>query len=144
MNWKKEAENDLRNYNRRKESLESMHERAQALKYQREAIKAVSDCAPVQGGNIPQDEKQVNLICEQERLKFNLEAAQILVNNTEKGLTGLDDTERMVLDRFYISPIKNHVESLMVELNYEKSQIYRIKDSALYKFTVALYGITDY
>jgi len=32
----------------------------------------------------------------------------------------------------------------MEELNYEKTRVYEIKDQALYKFTIAMYGIVEY
>ena len=67
-----------------------------------------------------------------------------LLDLIERGLASLDKTERLVLDRFYIDRPKNHVERLMEELNYEKTRVYEIKDQALYKFTIAMYGIVEY
>jgi hypothetical protein len=59
-------------------------------------------------------------------------------------LEGLDDRERLVLERFYIQRTRGHVERLMDELHFEKSRVYQCKDEALYKFTISMYGLIDY
>ena len=35
-------------------------------------------------------------------------------------------------------------KKLMEELNYEQRRIYQLKDAALYRFTIGMYGIVDY
>ena len=144
MNWKRAAEDDLRAYNRRKESLQTMMDHCQALQYGREAVSSTSVIIPEEGGFSQWEDKQLNSICEEKRLELTYAATRILVEGTERGLDRLNETERKVLDRFYINRINKHVESLMDELGYEKSQVYNIKDSALYKFTISLYGLPDY
>lgn len=58
----------------------------------------------------------------------------------EKGMNCLDEIEKKVLDYFYISRPYNHIKLLMDELHYEKSQVYRLKDEALSKYTSLRYG----
>lgn len=145
MNWKKEAENDLRNYQRRVDSLENAREKIRALREQMQAVKAgMSDATPIMGGGNRAQESMVNSIAECERLEHTIKATETLVALVEKGLNTLTDEERRVLDLFYIHRTRGHVEVLMEELHLETSQIYRIKDAALYKFTTTLYGLIDY
>ena len=80
---------------------------------------------------------------ERERLGFSLKVVEALIELTEKGLVALDQKERRVLDGFYINPIDNHVVKLCEELNIEKSSLYRLKDTALKKFTRSEYGIVE-
>lgn len=145
MNWKKEAEHDLRSYTRRVESLTNAREKIQALKDQMLSVRAgISDSTPVQGGGNRSQESMINCIAEIERLELTIKATSRLVALVEKGLTGLSDDERLVLDLFYINRTRGHVEQLMEILNLEQAQIYRVKDAALYKFTTTIYGIIDY
>ena len=58
----------------------------------------------------------------------------------ERGLNVLDERERAVLDAFFIMRRENHVEYLCETLHVERTTVYRIKDTALQKFTLARYG----
>ena len=58
----------------------------------------------------------------------------------EGGLSVLDDEERLVLDRFYIHRAKGNVGELCERLNVEQATVYRKRDIALRRFTIALYG----
>lgn len=145
MNWKKAAEDDLRRYTAQKQSLQNIPERIQALQYSCTALKGSTCCSdPVQGGMSQMEDRLLDNIVSRERLKHTYKATQRLVQLVERGLVGLEEHERNVLDVFYMHRCKGHVEKLMEEFNYEKSQVYRIKDTALYKFTIAMYGLVDY
>lgn len=145
MNWQKEAINDLKNYRQRKQSLANMADRRAALEDRFKGIKcAATDVTPVQGGSSRMEDNLINNIVERERLYWTIQATQRLVDLTEKGLAGLTDTQRIVLEKFFIDRPSRHVEWLMEHLNYEKSRVYQLKDDALYGFTVAMYGLIDY
>jgi hypothetical protein len=90
------------------------------------------------------DDKLIDNIVQRERLVMNLEINQKLIGLIERGLSALNDTEKRVLDLFYISRSKNHIDTLMVELRYEKSMVYNLKDQALYNFTINMFGIPEY
>lgn len=145
MNWKSEAINDLKNYMRRKESLTNIPEKITALKYRYTSIKSASSGAtPVQGGLSRVEDSMLDNIVERQKLENNFRAVKKLVDLVERGLNGLDQHERLVLERFYINKCRGHVESLMEDLNFEQARVYQIKDEALYKFTIVMYGIIDY
>jgi len=145
MDWKKVAIEDLRKYEAQKMSLTNMAERIQVLNENYTAIKgSMLSPVPVHGGGTKIEDKLLDNIVERDRLKVTYKATKCLVNMIERGLRALDKNEYEVLYRFFINPTKDHVEQLMSKLQYEKSQIYRIKDAALYKFTTAMYGIIDY
>jgi len=145
MKWSDCAIQDLRKYKHLKASLESIPERMEALRCRFEYIKgAATDKVPVKGGSSRYEDNLLDIIVEKERLKYLYRANKTLLDLIERGLASLDETERLVLDRFYIDRPKNHIKKLMEELNYEKSRVYEIKDQALYKFTIAMYGIVEY
>lgn len=143
MNWKKEAANDLRTYLQRKASCENIRERIEILDEQFVSLKGVSMDTPVKGGMSRQEEKMLDNIYERERLKFSLKVTEALVELTEKGLSILDENEKAILKGFYFENLENHVEKLCERFNVEKSTLYRMKDSALEKFTRTEYGIVE-
>lgn len=145
MDWKKEAEMDLRHYNARKQSLENITAKIAALEEQFKAIKCTScDSTPVQGGASRLEDNWINNIVQRQRLMHTYKATKPLVLLVEKGLYKLTDQQRTILDAFYINRSYGHVDRLMEQLHLEKSQVYDLKDRALYHFTVCMYGIVDY
>jgi len=146
MDWKKCAIEDLHNYNARKESLENIIMRISALKDQSASVKCSmnSDKIPVQGGGSKIEDRILSNLVERERLKHTYHATKRLVELTERGLAGLDERGRLILERFFIAPAKGNVERLCGELGYEERNIYKLKDQALYDFTIREYGLMDY
>lgn len=143
MNFQKEAIQDLSTYPQRLKARDNLKERIYILNERYTSLKGVSTSEPVKGGISKQEEKMLDNIAERERLGFSLKIVDELIKLTERGLAGLDSKERRVLDGFYINPIDNHVVRLCDELNIEKSSLYRLKDTALKKFTRSEYGIIE-
>ena len=143
LNWKKEAVNDLRTYPQRKESIENIRERIKVLEEQFTSLKGISTDTPVMGGMSRQEEKMLDNISERERLSSSLKIAENLVKLTEKGLEVLNEREIRVIRGLYFEKSENNVERLCRQLNVEKSTLYRIKDTALAKFTRTLYGVVE-
>ena len=143
MNWKREAGNDLRSYPERKAACKNIRERINILEEQFTSLHGISTDTPVMGGMSRQEEKMLDNISEREKLTSSLKITEDLVKLTEKGLDVLDKRERQVLEGFYFERSDNNVERLCCQLNIEKSTLYRIKDTALVKFTRALYGVIE-
>lgn len=143
MNWKKEAVNDLRTYLQRKKAVENVRERIKILEEQFTSLKGLSTDTPVKGGMSRQEEKMLDNISERECLAFSLKIAEELVGLTEKGLEVLEKRERQVLEGFYFEKTDNHVERLCERFHLEKTRLYEIKDGALRKFTIAMYGTVE-
>lgn len=145
MNWQKEAVSELRNYRQRRQAIENMAERLQILREAFTAIRcAATDSTPVMGGASRIEDNMLNNIVERERLELNIEATKRLVELTERGLDALDGKQRTVLEKFFVERPPRHVEWLMEHFCVEQSQIYRMKDEALYAFTIGMFGLIDY
>ena len=143
MNWKKEAANDLRTYPQRKAACENIRERIQILDEQFKSLKGVSTDTPVKGGMSRQEEKLLDNIYEREKLEFSLKVAEALVELTEKGLEVLEKRERQILEGFYFEKCENQIERLCERFFLEKTRLYELRDIALRKFTMAMYGTVD-
>lgn len=88
------------------------------------------------------DTEYINIIVEKERLKTNIDLCENLVSLIDRGLSVLDNEERAVLEEFFMKPSPNIVE-LKARFGYETRSIYRLRDTALEKFTLAMYGISE-
>ena len=143
MNWKREAECDLKNYTSRLTAIENLISRIRVLEEKYTSLRGISMDTPVMGGASHQEDSMINNIVEREKLRNNLKTVRMLVKLTEKGLSGLDERQRDILNSFYVDRGGNYVDALCNKYHIEKSRLYQLKDEALYKFTITMYGIID-
>ena len=142
MDWKREAEHELKQYAGRCRALKNIKLRHQALKEEMTTLKGVStDRIPVRGGASRMEDALVNNIVERQRLELTYKFTQKLVSLTKQGLDALEPQERDLLRRFYVDESKYTADQLCDELHLERSRVYKLKDQALYKFTINMYGI---
>lgn len=81
-----------------------------------------------------------NLVCREE-LKRSLEQTKLWLETADRGLKALTAEEKLILYSMYICPSIGNLESLCQRLEVEKSSIYRKRDKALARFTLAMYGL---
>ena len=145
MNWKFEAIEKLKEYTARKNAIASIPEEIKRLEEDAQRIRAVStDATPVQGGGSAREDMLLSNIVHREELQRRLSDALRWVEIVDGGLAVLTDEDRLVLDRFYIHPMRGNVERLCSELGLEDERsVYKRKDKALRKFTIALYGTCE-
>ena len=146
MNWQKEAIEDLKNYNNLKEGIKSLKLRINSLNNNYKAIKTGDfSMQKVQGGkNKSSDERLIDNIAQRERLALVLKADQMLAERIEQGLQALNEQERLVIEELVIKDKKNAIIELSRTLAYEKSKIYTMRNEAIKKFTIFMYGITEF
>jgi len=144
MNWKREAIDKLKNYEAHREALESIPKEIKRLESAYTGIRsATTDGTPVSGGGNTREDTMLSNIVHRDELKRRLKEARLWVSQVDKALAILDDEERLVLDKFYIHRAKGNVGELCERLNVEQATVYRKRDSALRRFTIALYGVTE-
>lgn len=145
MNWKCEAADKLRNYEAHKKAIENISKELRRLESAYIGIRsAATDGTPVSGGGgSTREDVMLSNIVHRDELKRRLKEARMWVDQVEKALSVLSDEEKLVLDRFYIHQGKGSVGELCERLNVEQSTVYRKRDSALRRFTIALYGATE-
>ena len=145
VNWQKVAIEDLRKYECMRQSLISIREKQAALDLQSGAVRSsFRSSEPVSGsGSSGAEDKLISNIVERQRLDCNFQAIEKLVLQVEKALSMLSEQEQLVLNRFYVNRSSGYVDRLCEELGYEARNIYNIKDAALRKFTISMYGLVD-
>lgn len=144
MNWKREAIDKLKNYEAHREALKNIPMEIKRLESACAGIRsATTDGTPVSEGSSTREDFLLSNIVHRDELKRRLKEARLWVTQVDNALAALDDEERLVLDKFYIHQSKGVVDDLCGQLNIERATAYRRRDSALRRFTIALYGITD-
>ena len=141
MDWKNEAVDQLQQYEARQQALDSIPEEIRRLEIENASIRSsVGNAVPVRESGSKREDAMLSNIVRREELARQLESTKAWVKLVDRGLSALDDEERLVLDRFYIHRHRGHVERLVDELGVEAKMVYRRKDKALRHFTMALYG----
>ena len=142
MNWKHEAIDKLKGYDAHKAALISIPEEIQRLESAARSIRsATSDGTAVSGGGNKREDMLLSNIVLREELERQLDQAKQWVSVVERSLEILDNEEKRILELMYIHRRSGSVEQLCSELSIEKTSVYRYRDTALHKFTTAMYGV---
>lgn len=144
MNWKDVAIEKLKNYQAKRLALKNIPLEIAEIESTMTSIRSARpDRTPVSGGSFSYEDKLLSCVVRKEELQRALDRAQLSVEEVTGALQILSDEEIHILDRFYINPAKGNVDRLCDELFADPSTIYRHKDVALRKFTIALYGCLE-
>ena len=145
MNWKNEAMDRLRQYDAMRLAVMNIPQEIKRLEAASTAIRGARiDGNAVQPGSSRREEAILDNMMSRQELLWRLEQAENWLSCMDRALGALSGEEKLVLQRFYISPEKGSVERLCSELGLESSSVYRKRDKALHHFTVALYGSAEH
>ena len=141
MNWKSEAMEKLRRYDAMRQAVLNLPVEIKRLQIAAQSLRGVnSDTTPVKGGGNRREEALLNNLVHRQELCWSLEQAKNWLKMTDRALTALSAEEKLILHRLYIYPERGSLDRLCNELGVEHSSIYRKRDRALERFTIALYG----
>ena len=144
MNWKAEAMDKLQRYEPMRLAAINIPEELERLEIDLQSIRSAhSDTIHVSGGACKREDAIVNNIIQRQELAWNLQQARIWLETTERALSTLSNEERLILQRLFICPEKSAITRLSSELGVDASNIYRKRDRALRRFTLACYGIQE-
>ena len=144
MDWKREATEKLRQHEAKKAAVLEIPGEIARLQAAFGSIRSsTSDGTPVKGGGSGREDALLGNIAMREELSIALDQTRACVERVSKALVVLTNEERMLLDRFYIAPSKGVAERLASELCLDVKSVYKRKDAALKKFTLALYGCIE-
>ena len=144
MKWKNEAMDKLKKYDAMQMARKNIPEEIRRLKSEACAMRRASLDTPFvrfSGGR--REEALLTNITQRQELEWTLKQVKHWLSITDRGLLALPEDERLILQRLYLYPEKGAVERLCAELGVEQSSIYRKRDQALERFTVAMYGFPE-
>ena len=143
MNWKEEAMEKLRKYDAMRQAEQNLPQEISRLEEEAGALRSAGFDAPVSSSNRRgQEDALLNNMVHRQELELALHQAQQWLTITNRALGALTPEEKLVLHRLYIYPERGAVDRLCAELGAEQSTVYRKRDKALHRFTLALYGTT--
>ena len=139
--WRKQAESDLKIYEASKPALINIPDQIKELEEKLTSIRSQSaDSVSVKGGGGSRDDAYLNNIVARDRLKANLEDSRRFVSRVSNAMSILTEDEKELLRRFYMIPEKGAAYNMAAEKHVDHKTVYRWKDDALDRFTIAMYG----
>ena len=131
----------LRSYNTMCVAAENLRGQIKLLKLHQERLHAVrTDRVVVCGQADGREDKLLDNILHRQELEASLESTLQWIHITQRALGVLENEELMILRKLYIQERPGTIAQLCQLLMVEKSSIYRKRDKALEKFTMALFG----
>ena len=144
MEWKQEAMEKLRRYNTMRVASENLSAEIEMLRDASTDLQSGANYGPkVRGGGYNREEELINNLVMRQELEWTLKQVRQWLAITDRGLAVLTPEERLVLQRLYLLPEKGAVDTLCTELRVEQATVYRKRDRAIRRFTMALYGISE-
>ena len=144
MNWRNEAIDKLHRYDLMRNALQNIPDEIARLKAEAMAIRSASaNSFFVKGGGGDREDARINNLVRRHELEETLRQVRQWLNVTDRALLALKDDERLILQRLYLYPQKGAIDRLCNELGLEQSSVYRKRDQALSRFTVAIYGFLE-
>ena len=142
MNWKAEAKEKLRRYGAMRTAAENIPLELKRLQLDAEGIRGAGLDMPRSKGSKRGREDALlnNLVCREE-LQRSLEQTKLWLDTADRGLKALSAEEKLILYSMYICPTAGNLDELCRRLEVEKSSVYRKRDKALERFTLAMYGV---
>lgn len=146
MEWKKRAEEDLKNYRSYQRAIKNTEDRIRMLDDRMTAARAsvITDTPRSRNGNRQQEDILLDAITERDDLKLWLTAQRRRVGLIEQGLSALENDEKYLLTMFFIDRPREggHAEIICEKLGVEVATAYRMKDAALRRFVMEEYGVS--
>lgn len=144
MDWKCIAIEKLKEHRAKKQALEGIPLEIAAIDSRIKSTRSVQTDRPIvmRSGNT-YDDKILTCIARKEELCRVLERTRLVVQEVDSALQILTPEERKTLELIYINPACGNMDRLCEEFNINKTSAYNRRDSALRKFTIALYGCVE-
>ena len=143
MDWKSIAIEKLKNHQAKKQSLVSIPLEIAEIESNMKSIRSIRSDRPTVKGGSTYDDKMLSCLVHKEELQGLLDRARLAVQEVAGALQILDQDEQLILERLYINPCKGNRERLRMELNTDNTSLYRRREAALRKFTIAMYGCME-
>ena len=144
MKWKDEAMEKLKRYSAMQRALRNIPEELRRLEADATALRSPSgEQVSVTGGGGRREDALINNLVQRQELERSLEQVKLWMSVADRGLAALTPEERLVVRRMYLYPERGAIDVLCAELGVEQASVYRKRDKALHRFTLALYGFSE-
>lgn len=143
MNWKEETVERLSRYSAMANAVKVIPTEVRRLEQEAAAL---SGATPTFGSSRSdrrgREDQLLSILVRKQELENNHTNAQLWIQFTDRALEQLMPEERDLLVRMYIARDRN-INALCSELGLEKTSLYRRRDIALKRLTLAMYGALE-
>lgn len=140
MNWRDEAIKNLKDYRAKCAALENLRDDIRECEEALGSIRAADpDCVRVKSSNVPND-SFLNSLTMRVELTESYLRAKAWVAKMDKAFSVLSREDITLLERMYIYPEPKAVDRIAGDLQIDVKTVYRRKDAALARFTIARFG----
>ena len=87
------------------------------------------------------EERLINILADIDDCRFRLSVVERELLKIEKGMLGLSDYQRDIIETFFVERVCHAVDDLMERWYKERSSIYRDRTRALDQFTRSVFGV---
>lgn len=144
MNWKREIVEKLQQYELMEHALKNIPEEISRLESYSTGMRSLTACAiPTKGGGNRYENMLINNLVQKQELRWTLGQIRRWMKMVDQGMEILEGDERQILERMYIYPEEGAAHRLCAELGIEQSSLYRKREAALRKLTLAMYGTLE-
>lgn len=143
INWKNVAVGRLKEYQAKKLSLENIPMEILQHELALENIRSADPDSVTVRSSSTWNDPRINCMVMIESLRLSLRQTKLLVESIDRALGILNQEERILLERFFIYAEPKAADRLAGDLHMDVKTVYRRKDEALRKFTIALYGMAE-
>lgn len=113
-----------------------------SLEQEKDDCKAAIERVRSFGGDVTKyDDRLINLLADLDDCRFRRSVVERELLKIEKGIAGLNDYQKDIIDAFFVEQQPYAVEDLMEKWFKERSTLYRDRNRALESFTRSVYGV---
>lgn len=90
---------------------------------------------------IQYEDRLINVLADMDDCRFRLSVVERELLKIEKGMNGLTDYQKDIIDTFFVEQTDHAADDLMERWFKERSSLYRDRTKALDQFTRSVYGV---
>ncbi len=92
-------------------------------------------------GRAMYEDRLINILADMDDCRFRLSVVERGLLKIEKGMNGLSDYQKDIIDTFFVEQTDHAADDLMERWYKERSSLYRDRTKALDLFTRSVYGV---
>lgn len=140
MRWRDETIENLKIYRAKCVALENLRDDIRECEENLGRIRAADpDCVRVKSSNTPNDQF-LNSVTMRAELVESYQRTKAWVEKMDKAFSVLSREDITMLERMYVYPEPKAADRLAGDLQIDVKTVYRRKDAALARFTIARFG----
>ena len=90
---------------------------------------------------IQYEERLINVLADMDDCRFRLSVVERELLKIEKGMNGMTDYQKDLIDSFFVEQNRHAADDLMERWFKERSSLYRDRTKVLDQFTRSVYGV---